>query len=144
MSDLSVEINHSVGPNLFVKHNDGWGINPRVLDWLDKNTPGYVYTKHNDHSHGVVQFTCVEHVRKFRQSQLWDRPQDMISQVLGTNMHGDPCLKGGDPYHFLLVVADEYQKKSQLGNGYFSAPEAVIEAKLRALHEKLHGLVNIH
>lgn len=144
MSELSVEVFHSAGPNLFVKDGDKWVISPRVVEWLDNNTPGYVYTgDRKSYGIGVITFSCMDHVRDFRQKKLWSTPQDMIERVLSTNMHGEPCLKGGDPYHFLLVIADEYQKKSQLGNGYYSAPEAVIEAKLRTLHEKLHGLVNI-
>lgn len=129
------------GPNLFEENGTQWVLQRFLVEWLNANTPGWAFQQEGKAA-GTMTFACEEHLRAFRRTKMWTQPQPVISSVLGQNVNGNPCERIGDPYSFLLLAAEEFRKKSDLGNGWISAPPAVIEGKLRNLHEKLHSLVD--
>lgn len=130
------------GPNLFEENGTQWVLQRFLVEWLNRETPGWAFEEKYKAA-GTLTFASEQHLRKFRQAKMWVQRQPIISQTLGQNTNGNPCYRPGDPYAFLLIAADEFAKKSDLGNGWFSSPPAIVAAKLRRLHERLHGLVDM-
>ena len=142
MSDLTIDLSHMHGPNLFEAKGDKWVLQRFLVEWLDKNAPGWSFDQQYKAA-GKLTFETEAHLRAFRLKKMWTQPQPTISQVLGQNTAADPAARSGDPYHFLLVAAEEFRQQADLGNGWFSSPPTIIEGKLRRLHEKLHGMVDL-